>query len=84
MITRALVGLIGLYKKFVSPRLPGRCRFHPTCADYAAKSLRRHGLLRGGALAAGRLARCSPLSEGGVDPVPEPRDHYLLKHVDWE
>ena len=78
MITRALIGLISLYKKLVSPLLPGRCRFHPTCAEYAREALQRHGLLKGAAMAAGRILRCHPLHPGGVDKVPERREPYLL------
>jgi putative membrane protein insertion efficiency factor len=78
MIRRLLIAVIGLYKRFVSPLLPNRCRFHPTCSEYAMEALQRHGLLRGGALAAGRLLRCSPLSRGGIDPVPEKKEDYLL------
>ncbi len=84
MITRALIGLIGLYKRFVSPHLPNRCRFNPTCADYAAGALRRHGLLRGAAMASGRLLRCNPLHPGGRDPVPEPHPPFLLTARKWE
>jgi putative membrane protein insertion efficiency factor len=79
MIKRAIIAVIGLYKRFVSPLLPNRCRFHPTCSDYTIEALRRHGLLRGGAMAAGRLLRCNPLFKGGPDPVPEARESYLLE-----
>jgi len=78
-----LIGIVRIYKRFVSPLLPNRCRFHPTCADYAAEALSRHGLLRGGALALGRLIRCNPLSKGGFDPVPEAKESYLLESDKW-
>lgn len=48
-----------------------RCRFHPTCAEYAITALQRFGLMRGTALAVGRLGRCHPWNPGGVDHVPE-------------
>lgn len=83
MIARALIGLIGLYKRHISRHLPKRCRFHPTCADYAAEALRRHGLMRGGSMAAARLLRCNPLHPGGLDPVPGDRDSYLLTGKEW-
>lgn len=67
----AVVGALRLYKRFVSPMLPPACRFHPTCSAYAAEAVARHGVVRGGALAVRRLARCHPFSAGGFDPVPE-------------
>jgi putative membrane protein insertion efficiency factor len=58
------------YKIVISPFLPPACRFYPTCSEYAAQAIARHGVLRGGALAAGRIARCHPWHPGGVDQVP--------------
>ena len=83
MIANALTGLIGLYKRFVSPILPNRCRFHPTCSDYAADALRAHGVIKGLVLAVGRILRCHPLHPGGFDPVPEKRETYLLENKNW-
>jgi putative membrane protein insertion efficiency factor len=54
----------------VSPYFAGSCRFLPTCADYAAEALARHGVVRGTWLTAKRLARCHPLCAAGHDPVP--------------
>jgi len=68
-----LIGLIRLYQRLLSPLLGPRCRFHPTCSTYAVQALERHGVVRGSALAARRIARCHPLNEGGFDPVPEKR-----------
>ena len=65
----ALVVLRG-YKVFISPYFRGSCRFLPSCADYAAEAIERHGVLRGGWLAARRLVRCQPLCAAGHDPVP--------------
>jgi len=62
--------LIRGYKIAVSPQLTGSCRFLPTCADYAAEAISRHGILKGGWLAARRLVRCHPLCAAGHDPVP--------------
>jgi putative membrane protein insertion efficiency factor len=67
---RLLVGLIGAYRRAVSPLLPGACRFHPSCSAYAAEAISTHGSARGLMLAAARLLRCHPLCEGGIDPVP--------------
>jgi putative membrane protein insertion efficiency factor len=58
------------YQKVVSPLTAPRCRFYPSCSAYAVTALRRHGLIRGGALAVWRLARCQPFNPGGVDHVP--------------
>lgn len=76
---RALLGLIRLYQRTLSPVLPvvtlGNCgcRFSPTCSDYAAQAIRSHGALAGTRLALLRLAKCSPLHPGGFDPVPATR-----------
>lgn len=73
---RAVLGLIWLYQKTLSPALPvvfgpgGGCRFAPTCSHYAAEAVREHGALAGTWLALCRLAKCSPLHPGGFDPVP--------------
>ena len=60
------------YKLCISPYFRGSCRFLPSCADYAAEAIDRHGVLRGGWLAARRLVRCHPLCAAGHDPVPLP------------
>ena len=65
--------LIRLYQWTVSPLLGPACRFHPSCSQYALEALLRFGVLRGGALALRRLARCHPWNPGGFDPVPEAR-----------
>ena len=67
---RVLAGLIGLYRRHVSPRLPRHCRFEPTCSTYALQAIRSHGALRGTLLALRRVLRCHPFSPGGLDPVP--------------
>lgn len=65
-----LLALIRAYQNAVSPLLGPRCRFHPSCSAYAAEALQVHGTLRGSYLAVRRVARCHPLNEGGLDPVP--------------
>lgn len=67
---RVAAAVFAFYKKLVSPLLPPACRFTPTCSEYARDSVLRHGLYRGLALAARRLARCHPFHAGGDDPVP--------------
>jgi hypothetical protein len=65
-----VLALLGAYRWFVSPLLPPACRFYPSCSVYAAQAVRRHGAFRGSFLAVKRLARCHPLCDGGIDPVP--------------
>jgi uncharacterized protein len=68
---RALVAfLIRAYQLVISPLLGPRCRFYPSCSNYALEALRVHGLWRGSTLTLRRLARCHPLCAGGIDPVP--------------
>jgi len=74
MSARAVViGILRLYKRFLSPLLPPACRFQPTCSEYAIEAVRVHGVGRGSWLALRRLARCQPFSRGGFDPVPGAR-----------
>lgn len=65
-----LAGLVLVYRATLGPMMSGRCRFHPSCSAYALEAIRVHGALRGSALAVWRLLRCSPLTAGGLDPVP--------------
>ena len=67
----ALGGLILLYRGTLGQLFPGRCRFHPTCSSYALDAVRTHGALKGLALAGWRIARCSPFTTGGIEPVPD-------------
>jgi putative membrane protein insertion efficiency factor len=60
---------IRLYQRLISPALPRRCKYEPTCSAYAAEAIRELGILRGTVLAGWRLARCNPFSDGGYDPV---------------
>lgn len=69
-VRAALLGAIGAYRVTLGPMLGGRCRFHPSCSAYAAEAIRTHGALRGVVLATWRILRCSPLTSGGLDPVP--------------
>jgi uncharacterized protein len=65
------VAPVRFYQRFISPVLPRRCKYHPSCSQYAVDAVRRFGILRGVVLAAWRLVRCNPLSDGGVDFVED-------------
>jgi len=65
-----VVALIQAYRYLISPMLGSRCRFHPSCSEYAVEALGRHGLAKGLWLAVRRLGRCHPWHPGGYDPVP--------------
>ncbi len=65
-----LIALLRFYRYAISPMLGRNCRFHPSCSEYAIDALQRHGVLRGGWLAAKRVGRCHPFNPGGYDPVP--------------
>jgi uncharacterized protein len=64
---------IVLYQRFVSPAIPRRCKYEPTCSRYALDAIREYGILRGLVLAGWRLLRCNPWSHGGYDPVQTQR-----------
>ena len=66
-----LKAAVRAYQLFISPVLPLSCRFLPSCSEYAAEALERHGALYGSLLALRRLARCHPWGGSGYDPVPE-------------
>lgn len=65
-----VLGLLRAYKVLFSPLFAGSCRFQPSCADYMAEAVRRHGASRGVWLGLRRLSRCHPLGGHGLDPVP--------------
>jgi uncharacterized protein len=67
VLTWALIGLIGLYQRLISPALRPCCRFVPTCSVYAAECLHKHGLIKGLAKTLWRLARCQPFARSGLD-----------------
>jgi len=66
--------LIRLYQYLVSPMMPPFCRYRPGCSEYGYRAIRKHGLIRGGALTVRRLLRCHPWGGSGYDPVPDPSD----------
>ncbi|MEO1002729.1 MAG: membrane protein insertion efficiency factor YidD [Cyanobacteria bacterium J06638_7] len=71
LLALLLLGLIGLYRRWLSPLLGPRCRFIPSCSAYGLEAISRHGPWRGGWLTLCRLLRCHPFSPCGCDPVPE-------------
>jgi putative membrane protein insertion efficiency factor len=68
-----VIAPIELYRRAISPALPRRCKYEPSCSRYAAQAIRRFGILRGLVLAGWRLLRCNPWSHGGFDPVEQQR-----------
>ncbi len=72
--------LIRLYQLTVSPLLGPRCRFYPSCSQYALEALQRFGFLRGSGLALKRIGRCHPWNPGGIDPVPAGAAHVCQHH----
>jgi putative membrane protein insertion efficiency factor len=70
---RALLGAVRFYQRAISPTRPPRCRFVPTCSQYAVEALETHGALRGTWLALVRVLKCAPWHPGGIDLVPEPK-----------
>jgi putative membrane protein insertion efficiency factor len=69
VILALLLVPLRLYQRLISPTLPRRCKYHPTCSAYAAQALRELGPAKGTIVAAWRVARCNPLSDGGYDPL---------------
>jgi putative membrane protein insertion efficiency factor len=70
-LRRVAVLPIVAYQRLISPALPRRCKYHPTCSAYSAQAVREYGILRGSVLAVWRLLRCNPWSHGGFDPVSD-------------
>ena len=68
---RVLLLLVRAYRLAISPLFPPRCRFLPSCSEYAVQALERHGAITGGWLALRRFLRCNPLNPGGIDEVPD-------------
>ncbi len=70
MMRHVFILMVRAYQVGISPLLPPSCRYYPTCSAYAIEALKKHGALRGGWMAARRIARCHPFRPGGFDPVP--------------
>ena len=71
LLAALLIAPIRLYQRFISPAFAPRCRYYPTCSEYAVQSIRELGPIRGSILAGWRLLRCNPFSHGGVDEVSD-------------
>ncbi len=73
---------IHFYRYVISPLTPAACRHVPTCSEYSLQSLKRYGLLKGGAMAAERISRCHPWGTQGYDPVPLFMFHVFIQSKD--
>lgn len=71
VLRRIATAPVRFYQRLISPGLPARCKYYPSCSEYAVQAVGRYGILRGVVLAAWRLLRCNPWSHGGVDFVED-------------
>jgi len=69
-ILKILIGLVRLYQGMISPYLGAKCRYEPTCSNYAIEALNKHGVFKGSWLSAKRFCSCHPWGRNGYDPVP--------------
>ena len=67
---KILIGMIKLYRKYLSPLKSTKCPYYPTCSQYGLEAIEKYGALKGSLLAVWRILRCNPFSHGGYDPVP--------------
>lgn len=65
-----IIFLIRLYQIIISPLSPGKCRFVPTCSNYAIEAIQKYGAIKGTMMSIKRISKCHPLNSGGYDPVP--------------
>ncbi len=70
---KILIGSIRFYQKNISARTAPKCKYYPTCSNYAVEAIQTHGAFKGFFLSVWRILRCNPFSKGGFDPVPEKR-----------
>jgi len=69
LLGRAVIFLIRIYQRFISPLKKPSCRFYPTCSNYAVDAVSKYGALKGGFMAVKRILKCHPFHPGGYDPV---------------
>ena len=74
MVVKPFIAIIKSYQKWISPLLPARCRYQPTCSQYCIEALSIHGLFKGFFLGIRRILRCHPWGGSGHDPVPKSKD----------
>ena len=74
MVVKPLIAIIKSYQKWISPLLPARCRYQPTCSQYCIEALSIHGLFKGFFLGIRRVLRCHPWGGSGHEPVPKSKD----------
>ena len=67
---KILIGMIKLYRKYLSPLKSTKCPYYPTCSQYGLEAIEKYGALKGSLLAVWRILRCNPFSHGGYDPGP--------------
>jgi len=70
LLTKIMLGLIAIYKTFISPLLMPSCRYYPTCSEYGVQAITKYGPFKGGWLTLKRILRCNPWGGHGHDPVP--------------
>ncbi|MCF7919566.1 MAG: membrane protein insertion efficiency factor YidD [Candidatus Cloacimonetes bacterium] len=70
ILNRLALGLIGIYRRYLSPLLPDSCRFEPTCSIYSQQAFRKYNFIKAFYLSLRRLLRCHPFHPGGFDPLP--------------
>ena len=81
-MNKVLIAFIRVYQYTLSPMLGQRCRYYPSCSNYAIGALREHGAIRGFGMGCWRILRCNPFSNGGYDPVPPRRRDCGHAHAD--
>ncbi|WP_082624661.1 membrane protein insertion efficiency factor YidD [Psychrobacter sp. P11G3] len=82
-IYKLFFNLIIFYQKIISPIIPARCRYYPTCSNYGKQALTWHGTRKGGWLLLKRLSRCHPLGGHGIDFVPLPLASYSYQYISF-